>query len=57
MSSPMADSADSVARLQAVRGAIDRAARDFGRDPASITLVAVSKTFPAEAVEPVLTAG
>ena len=53
----MADSADSVARLQAVRGAITRAARDFGRDPASITLVAVSKTFPAEAVEPVLAAG
>ena len=53
----MADSADSVARLQAVRGAIDRAARDFGRDPAFITLVAVAKTFPAEAVEPVLTAG
>jgi pyridoxal phosphate enzyme (YggS family) len=53
----MADHADSVARLQAVRGAIARAARDFGRDPASVTLVAVSKTFPAEAVEPVLAAG
>jgi PLP dependent protein len=53
----MDDSADSVARLQSVRGAIARAARDFGRDPASITLVAVSKTFPAEAVEPVLAAG
>src|SRR5829696_4280690 len=53
----MADSADSVARLQAVRGAIARAARDFGRDTAAITLVAVSKTFPAEAVEPVLAAG
>jgi PLP dependent protein len=53
----MADSADSVARLQAVREAIARAARDFGRDPAAITLVAVSKTFPAEAVEPVLAAG
>jgi pyridoxal phosphate enzyme (YggS family) len=53
----MADHADSVARLQAVRDAMGRAARDFGRDPASITLVAVSKTFPAEAVEPVLAAG
>jgi pyridoxal phosphate enzyme (YggS family) len=53
----MADSADSVARLQSVCGAIARAARDFGRDPASITLVAVSKTFPAEAIEPVLAAG
>jgi PLP dependent protein len=47
----------SVARLEAVRGAIVRAARDFGHDPASITLIAVSKTFPAEAVEPVLAAG
>ena len=48
---------ESVARLEAVRGAIARAARDFGRDPASITLVAVSKTFPAEDIEPVLAAG
>ena len=48
---------ESVPRLQAVRAAIARAARDFGRDPAAITLVAVSKTFPAEAVEPVLAAG
>jgi pyridoxal phosphate enzyme (YggS family) len=47
----------SVARLEAVRLAITRAARDFERDPASITLVAVSKTFPAEDIEPVLAAG
>jgi PLP dependent protein len=53
----MRDSSESVARLQAVRAAIARAARDFGRDPASITLVAVSKTFPAETIEPVLAAG
>jgi pyridoxal phosphate enzyme (YggS family) len=53
----MANPAESVARLQAVRGVIARAARDFGRDPASIALIAVSKTFPAEAVEPVLAAG
>jgi pyridoxal phosphate enzyme (YggS family) len=53
----MEDSPDTVARLQSVRGAVARAARDFGRDPASVTLVAVSKTFPAEAVEPVLEAG
>src|SRR5215210_5051824 len=51
------DPADSVARLHAVRAQIARAARDFGRDPAGITLVAVSKTFPAEAIEPVLAAG
>jgi PLP dependent protein len=53
----MLDGSESVARLQAARAAIARAARDFGRDPASITLVAVSKTFPAEAIEPVLAAG
>ncbi len=34
----------------AVRAALDAAARSAGRDPADITLVAVSKTFPAEAV-------
>jgi pyridoxal phosphate enzyme (YggS family) len=48
---------NAVARLESVRAEIVRAARDFGRDPASITLVAVSKTFPAEAIEPVLAAG
>ena len=48
---------DAVARLESVRAEIARAARDFGRYPASITLVAVSKTFPAEAIEPVLEAG
>ena len=53
----MADPVDSVARLHAVRAEIARAAKDFGRDPAGITLVAVSKTFPAEAIEPVLVAG
>src|SRR3954470_23246494 len=51
------DPADSVARKHAVRAEIARAARDFGRDPAAITLVAVSKTFPADAIEPVLAAG
>jgi pyridoxal phosphate enzyme (YggS family) len=47
----------SVERLGQVREAIVRAARDSERDPSSITLVAVSKTFPAEAIEPVLAAG
>ena len=53
----MPDPASSVARLHAVRAAIARAAADFGRDPASVTLIAVSKTFPAKAIEPVLAAG
>jgi pyridoxal phosphate enzyme (YggS family) len=43
--------------LAAVRHEIERACRDARRDPASVTLVAVSKTFPAEAIEPVIAAG
>jgi pyridoxal phosphate enzyme (YggS family) len=43
--------------LAQVRAAIRRAAADYDRDPASIALVAVSKTFPAEEIEPVLAAG
>ena len=46
-----------VERLQEVRAGIARAAADYGRDPASVTLVAVSKTFPAEDMEPILAAG
>ena len=44
-------------RLAAVQVEIARAARENGRDPASVTLVAVTKTFGAEAIEPVLAAG
>jgi pyridoxal phosphate enzyme (YggS family) len=36
--------------LAAVRGRIEAAARDAGRDPAELTLVAVTKTFPVEDV-------
>jgi len=49
--------ADAAARLNAVRTEIARACRDAGRDPASVTLVAVSKTFGAEAIRPVIAAG
>jgi PLP dependent protein len=49
--------APAVSRWRDVRAAIARAARDRGRDPEDVTLVAVSKTFPAEAIEPVLAAG
>jgi PLP dependent protein len=49
--------APAVRRWRDVRAAIARAARDSGRDPEDVTLVAVSKTFPAEAIEPVLAAG
>src|SRR5690242_12736229 len=43
--------------LPAVRAEIARACRDFNRDPASVTLIAVSKTFDAGAIEPVIAAG
>jgi pyridoxal phosphate enzyme (YggS family) len=43
--------------LERVRADIVRACKDAGRDPASVTLVAVSKTFAAEAIEPVIAAG
>jgi pyridoxal phosphate enzyme (YggS family) len=45
------------AALAAVRQEIDRACREAGRDPDSVTLVAVSKTFGPEAIEPVIAAG
>jgi pyridoxal phosphate enzyme (YggS family) len=40
-----------------VRQEIARACREAGRDPAEVTLVAVSKTFAAAAIEPVVVAG
>src|ERR1700761_7782181 len=43
--------------LPAVRAEIAAACRDAGRDPATVTLVAVSKTFGAEAIEPTIAAG
>jgi pyridoxal phosphate enzyme (YggS family) len=43
--------------LQAVRGRIARAAAAAGRDPGSVTLLAVSKTQPAALVEQALAAG
>ena len=43
--------------ISAVRAEISRACRDAGRDPASVTLVAVSKTFAAAAIAPVIAAG
>ncbi|MCL9797511.1 YggS family pyridoxal phosphate enzyme, partial [Frankia sp. AgKG'84/4] len=39
-----------VDRLAAVRERIGAAARDAGRDPGDLTLIAVSKTYPAEDV-------
>jgi PLP dependent protein len=48
---------DAVARLAAVRAEVARACKDAGRDPAEVTLAAVSKTHQAEAIEPVIAAG
>lgn len=46
-----------VSNLQAVRLAMEQAARAAGRDPASIQLLAVSKTFPAAAIRAAHAAG
>jgi PLP dependent protein len=43
--------------LAEVRQEIARACRAAGRDPSGVTLVAVSKTFGAEAIAPVIAAG
>lgn len=43
--------------LQQVRDRIARACKVARRDPADVTLVAVSKTHPAEAIEPLLREG
>ncbi len=45
------------ARLEAVRRSILESCTAGGRDPGAVTLVAVSKTHPAEAVEEALAAG
>lgn len=44
-------------RLAGIRQRIDAAARSAGRDPSSIRLVAVSKTFPMEAIREAYAAG
>lgn len=54
---PDLDQIDSGAALADVRNRIARAAREAHRDPASVTLVAVSKTYDAPAILPALAAG
>ena len=44
-------------RLALVKAAIERAVRSVGRDPATITLVAISKTHDAAAITPLIAAG
>lgn len=43
--------------LARVTDEVARAAREARREPASVTLIAVSKTFGADAIEPVIAAG
>jgi len=53
--------AESVAGAQTaldyIRNRMEKARRRFGAPPAAVELVAVSKTFPAAAIEPFLLAG
>lgn len=48
---------NTVSGLETVRAEIERACRDAGRESASVTLIAVSKTFGPEHIEPVILAG
>src|SRR3989304_1941011 len=57
MSEPATPTADVASRLASVRARIAAAARAAKRDPAAIQLVAVTKTFGPEAIEPALAAG
>jgi len=43
--------------LGGVRARIAAAAREAGRDPADVTLIAVSKTFAADGIRPAIAAG
>ncbi len=44
-------------RLAEVRARIEKTAREVGRDPASVRLIAVSKTFSEVEIKPVIAAG
>jgi pyridoxal phosphate enzyme (YggS family) len=48
---------EAVSGLAQVRQELVQAAREAEREPASVTLVAVSKTFGADAIEPIIAAG
>jgi len=52
-----ADTLNSADALARVRDEIAAACAEAKRDPASVTLIAVSKTFGTEAIEPVIAAG
>jgi pyridoxal phosphate enzyme (YggS family) len=52
-----ADDPDAAQRLASITQRIERARRRFGPPPERVTLVAVSKTFGADAIRPFLDAG
>lgn len=52
-----AEQSGAATRLAEVRASLARAARDVGRDPAEVALVAISKTVPADGIRPALEAG
>src|SRR5207249_8982895 len=47
----------AVTALADVRREIEAACRMASRDPSSVTLVAITKTFAADVIEPVIAAG
>ncbi|MGL4812238.1 MAG: YggS family pyridoxal phosphate-dependent enzyme [Beijerinckiaceae bacterium] len=54
---PAFDASTIATQFAAVREGVARAVRDAGHPPEAVTLVAVSKLFPANAIRPVLEAG
>jgi PLP dependent protein len=48
---------DAVSALSTVKSDIAEACQEARRDPRSVSLIAVSKTFGTEVIEPVITAG
>jgi pyridoxal phosphate enzyme (YggS family) len=53
----VAEGQSATARLAGVRAEMEKACREAGREPSSVTLVAISKTFGAETIRPALDAG
>jgi pyridoxal phosphate enzyme (YggS family) len=55
--SALVPASDVASALAAIRADIASACREAGRDPASVTLIAVSKTFGPDAIADVIAAG
>ena len=53
----MTNASQAAAALAEVKREIEQACRTANRDPKAVTLIAVSKTFDAGAIEPVIAAG